>query len=330
MIAARSFAKQTVGVFGLAGPGDAAVRALSAGGASVFAWDDDADLRAAARGDGTVAAPFGEWPWARIKALVLRADTSLAHPVVLAARAAAAEIIGELELFAREIRPEGVVGGRAPVVAVTGCSGISTTAALIGHILSSCGFAAEVGGTIGKPALDFAPPNGRAVYVLEVACDQIDLSPSLIPDVAVLTDVASDRPVPEDRAAVTARLLERTAKDGLICVGVDDAQAASICTRLSAGGGAEAVPVSIGKVLGRGIFAIDGTLYDAQGQRATKVMDLSAAPHLAGVRDWRSAALAYAATKKLVKDPRAIARFIANFPGLAQPIARTAPKRQAS
>jgi UDP-N-acetylmuramoylalanine--D-glutamate ligase len=330
MIAARSFAKQAVGVFGLAGPDDAAVRALASGGASVFAWDDDAGLRTAAQRDGAVATPFGEWPWARIRALVLRADIPPTHPVVLAAQAASVEIIGELELFAREIRPQRDARGRAPVVAITGGSGKSTTAALIGHILSSCGFAAEVGGTIGKPALDFAPPNGRAVYVLEVACDQIDLSPGLIPDVAVLTDVTSDHPVPEDRAAAKATLLERTAKDGLVCIGVDDARSASICTRLSAGGGAETVPVSIGKVLGRGIFAIDGTLYDAQGQRATKVMDVSAAPHLAGAQDWRNAALAYAATKKLVKDSRAIARFIANFPGLAQPVARTAPKRQAS
>ncbi len=42
------------------------------------------------------------------------------------------------------------------------------------------------------------------------------------------------------------------------------------------------MPVSVGKVLGRGIFVVDGKLYDAQGQRATKVMDLSAAAHLHG------------------------------------------------
>jgi UDP-N-acetylmuramoylalanine--D-glutamate ligase len=188
--------------------------------------------------------------------------------------------------------------------------------------VSSCGFAAEVG----KPALDLAPPSGRTVYVLEVSCDQIILSPGLFPDVAVLTDITPDRPASETAAA--AGLLERTT--GQVCIGVDDAWAASICTRLAAGGGCEAVPVSIGKVLGRGIFAVDGALYDAQGQRATKVMDLSAAPHLAGVLDWRSAALAYAATKPLVKDSRAIARSIANFPGSAQPIVRVTPKRQAS
>jgi UDP-N-acetylmuramoylalanine--D-glutamate ligase len=101
---------------------------------------------------------------------------------------------------------------------------------------------------------------------------------------------------------------------------VDDAYSASIYTRLSASGGAEAVPVSSGKVLGRGIFAVDGVLYDAQGQRATKVMELSAAAHLPGAHNWQNAALAYAATKPLVKDTRAIVRAIADFAGLAHRI----------
>ena len=32
--------------------------------------------------------------------------------------------------------------------------------------------------------------------------------------------------------------------------------------------GANAHPVSVGKVLGRGIFVVDGVLYDAHGRRA--------------------------------------------------------------
>ena len=60
------------------------------------------------------------------------------------------------------------------------------------------------------------------------------------------------------------------------------ADAASIHTRLAARDGAVTVPVSVGKVLGRGIFAVDGALYDAWGSRASRVMDLSQATHLPG------------------------------------------------
>jgi UDP-N-acetylmuramoylalanine--D-glutamate ligase len=327
MIAARSFAKQTVGMFGLARSTAVSARALIAGGANLFAWDDEESARNAAAKEGASVSPFGEWPWARIRAVVVEPAIAQTHPVLLAAQTAGVQTVGELELFAREIRPLRNARGRAPVIAVTGNDVRSTTAAVIGHILSSCGFTAEVGGAADRPVLDFAAPGARSAYVLDIPRGRIEVSPGLYPDVTVLTGIASDCLPPE--MAIATGLLERTANDGQVCIGVDDARAASIYTRLSVGD-IEAVPVSIGKVLGRGIFAIDGALYDAQGQRATKVMDLSAAAHLAGVQEWQSAALAYAATKKLAKDSRAIARAIASFPGLTHQPAHIAPERQAS
>lgn len=326
MIVARSFANCDVGVYGLARSGISAVRALKAGGARVFAWDDKDNMRAEAAREGATVLQFAEWP--RIKALILSPGIPLTHPkphdVVLAARAMSAEVIGDMELFAREIRPERDKPGRAPLIVITGTNGKSTTTALIGHILSSCGFAAEVGGNIGKGVLDLAPPNGKTIYVLEVSSYQIDLSPGLTPDVSILTNITPDHidrhGSLENYAAVKARLLEQTSKSGQVCIGVDDPHSAAIQTRLASNGGAEAVPVSVGKVLGRGIFVLDGALYDAQGQRAAKVMDLSTAAHLPGAHNWQNAALAYAATKPFVKDARAIAAAIADFPGLAHRI----------
>ncbi len=323
MIAARSFANADVAVFGLARSGVSAVRALKAGGARVHAWDDNDASRAKAEAEGAIIAPFADWPWSRIKALILSPGVPLTHPaphaVVLAARQAGAEIVGDVELFACEVR------GRAPVIAITGTNGKSTTTALIGHILSSCGFAAEVGGNIGKPVLDLAVPNGKTVYVLEVSSYQIDLAPGLVPDVAVLTNLTPDHidrhGSMENYAAVKARLLAQTAKRGQVIVGVDDAYSASIYTRFASNGGPDALPVSVGKVLGRGVFVLDGVLYDAQrNTRAAAVMNLSAAAHLPGAHNWQNAALAYAATRDLVKDARAIAAAIADFPGLAHRI----------
>ena len=125
------------------------------------------------------------------------------------ARDADAEVIGDIELFAREIRADGK--NRAPVIAITGTNGKSTTTALIGHILQSCGFDAQIGGNIGKPVLDLAPPTAKTIYVLEVSSYQIDLSPGLMPDVAVLTNITPDHidrhGTLENYAAVKARLL---------------------------------------------------------------------------------------------------------------------------
>jgi UDP-N-acetylmuramoylalanine--D-glutamate ligase len=328
MIPVHNRANADVGVFGLARSGLSSVRALIAGGARVFAWDDNPAARDDAERAGARVVRFQDWPWRNLKSLVLSPGVPLTHPAphetVLMARAAGVEVVGDVELFAREIRRDPTARGRAPVIAVTGTNGKSTTTALIGHILSSCGFAAEMGGNIGKPVLDLAPPNGRTVYVLEISSYQIDLSPGLVPDVSVLTNITPDH---IDRhgsldayVAVKSRLLEQTAKDGNICIGVDDGQSAAIHTRLASYGDPSTVPVSIGKVLGRGVFAVDGVLYDAQASRAAKIMDLASAARLPGAHNWQNAALAYAATRPFVKDARMIASAIASFPGLAHRI----------
>jgi UDP-N-acetylmuramoylalanine--D-glutamate ligase len=332
MIAVRAFADRDVGVFGLARSGLSSIAGLKAGGARVYAWDENEDARSQAHDAGAVVAPLESWPWERIRTLVLSPGIPLTQPaphhVVLAARKVGAEVIGDIELFAREMRAEHSQPGRAPVIAVTGTNGKSTTTALIGHILTSCGFAAQVGGNIGKPALDLAPPNGRTIYVLEISSYQIDLTRGLVPDVAVLTNISPDHLERhgsfENYAAVKGRLLEQTAADGNIVIGVDDSSSAAIYSRLSPQRGANAVPVSVGKVLGRGIFAVDGTLYDAWGSRASKVMDLALATRLPGAHNWQNAALAYAAVRPIIDDARAIASAIASFPGLAHRVEEVA------
>ena len=324
MIVPRSFATKTVGVFGLARTGISAVRALIAAGAHVYAWDDNQPAQRACAELGARVTPMANWPWENMAALILSPGVPLTHPApheaVLAARRAGAEIIGDMELFARELRPDPAKPGRAPLIAITGTNGKSTTTALIGHILASCGYAAEIGGNIGKPVLDLNPPMPRTAYVLEVSSYQIELAPGLSPDVAVLTNISPDHldrhGNMENYAAVKTRLLEQTVRAGEVCIGVDDPYCAAIQSRFAASAGPEAIPVSVGKVLGRGVFVLDGVLYDAQSSHAGKVMDLRKAARLPGAHNWQNAALAYAATRQLVQDRAAIADAIASFAGL--------------
>ncbi len=328
MIPVRSFANRQVAVFGLARSGLACVRALKAGGAKIVAWDDKDDLRRGAAAEGAVASPWQEWSWDKIAVLVLSPGVPLTHPkpheIVVKAKEMGIAVIGDIELFAREIRSDPGAPGRAPVIAVTGTNGKSTTTALIGHVLAACGFDAQVGGNIGRPALELGPPGPKTVYVLEISSYQIDLSSGLRPDVTILSNITPDHidrhGSMENYIAVKTRLLKQTAKPGLNVVGVDDPHGAAIFTRLTSNGGPPCVPVSVGKVLGRGIFVLDGVLYDAQSERATKVMDLKTAEHLPGAHNWQNAALAYAATRPYARDGRAIAAAIADFPGLAHRI----------
>src|ERR1700760_2696781 len=196
MIASHAFAGRTVAVFGLARTGLGAVRSLVAGGAQVIAWDDNSAARDAGGVAGAEIMPWREWPWESIAALILSPGVPLTHPkpheVVIHARAAAVEVIGDVELFAREIRADAAKPGHAPVIAITGTNGKSTTTALIGHILAATGFDAQVGGNIGKAVLDLNPPAARTIYVIEMSTFQIDLAPGLHPDVGILSNLSPD------------------------------------------------------------------------------------------------------------------------------------------
>lgn len=93
------------------------------------------------------------------------------------------KICGELDMVAPYLR------GR--VIGVTGTNGKTTTASLIGHLLSSCGAKTGTGGNIGAPAGDFAGIDDEFI-VLELSSFQLHWSGSLRLDCAVLTNVEPD------------------------------------------------------------------------------------------------------------------------------------------
>ena len=77
MIALTAYKAAPVGVFGLGKAGEATIAALCAGGAEVYAWDD---RPAAASRERVHMLDFKQWPWQRLKALVLSPGVPLTHP----------------------------------------------------------------------------------------------------------------------------------------------------------------------------------------------------------------------------------------------------------
>jgi UDP-N-acetylmuramoylalanine--D-glutamate ligase len=124
----------------------------------------------------------------------------------------------------------------------------------------------------------------------------------------------------ENYAAVKARIFSCQGRGDHAVIGVDDDWCARIATRLSAQGDVSVLPVSVGRVLGRGVHVIDGVLYDATGATSRKVLDLRTLSHLPGAHNWQNLAVAYAAVKPLVRDAGAIAGTMPSFPGLAHRI----------
>lgn len=173
-------------VVGLGKSGQAAARLLKSKGANVV---------------GTDSAPLERLaPGARELGIELRAgghegvrfdkvDLVVVSPGVPnfgaldRAAEAGVDVIGELELACRYID--------APLVAIGGTNGKSTTTTLVGELLSAGGNCVFVGGNLGTPAAAAADAEYDFV-VLEVSSFQLERAPRFHPQVSVLLNVTDD------------------------------------------------------------------------------------------------------------------------------------------
>jgi UDP-N-acetylmuramoylalanine--D-glutamate ligase len=304
-------------VFGLARSGLAACEALMLGGAKVTAWDDSEVSRTAAKAKGIPLDDLDSRDFAPFDALVLSPGVPLTHPAphwtVKKARAAGVEIIGDTEIFQREI-----TGTGAKLVAVTGTNGKSTTTALIGHLFTSAGRDTETGGNIGKAAFLLGAPTPGRIYVLELSSYQIDLMPSLKPDVGVLMNLSPDHldrhGTMEHYAEVKARMFARQDQSQTAVIGVDDVWSADIAEGLS---GPRVMRISVERELEDGVSCTQGILFDRQAGAELQTIDLAPMRTLRGKHNWQNACAAYAAGRALGLTAVEITRGMASFPGLA-------------
>ena len=324
MIPLRGFEDKTVAVFGLGRTGLTAARALIAGGAKVALWDEKPESREAAAAEGFPVVDLQAADWSQFAALMLSPGVPLTHPkphwTVDKAKAAGVEILGDVELFARTVNAA-PVHKRPKIIAITGTNGKSTTTALIGHLCASAGRDTRIGGNIGLGVLGLEDMHGGAVYVLELSSYQLDLTSSLHPDAVVLLNISPDH---LDRhggmdgyIAAKRRIFLNQGKGDTAIIGVDDPWCQQICTEITAANRRTIWPISAGKAMGRGVYALQGVLYDATGERVVEMADLLRARSLPGRHNWQNAAAAYAAAKAIGIPAHDAVEGLMTFPGLA-------------
>lgn len=177
-------------VVGLGASGASAIRYLAARGDDIVATDS----RAAPAGIGTLraACPQVELrlggfdappPLSQYTQAVVSPGVSLDEPLLRELRSAGVEIVGDVELFARQ--------AHAPVVAITGSNGKSTVTTLVGEMARQAGRKVGVGGNLGTPALDLILGD-HDLYVLELSSFQLETTSSLRPAAAVWLNLSED------------------------------------------------------------------------------------------------------------------------------------------
>ncbi len=190
-------AGETVLVIGLGRSGQATVEILRARGARVYAVDEkpreqlaQALARAQEFGATFVEPDQLESVLPGITIAVLSPGVPLNGGFVRRVQDANVPVYSEIEVAYRLCR--------APIVAVTGTKGKSTTTALIGHLLRQCGAPGDactvhVGGNIGNPLIREAiQARPQDWVVAEVSSFQLEAIRAFRPRVAVILNISPD------------------------------------------------------------------------------------------------------------------------------------------
>lgn len=221
-----------VGILGLARSGRSAARLARARGHDVFASDAgaSAEVLAAAdevRGLGGAAETGGHSAAELAACDVIVVSPGIPPTVAILRDPELADVprISELEFAFRELS--------APVIAITGTNGKSTTTALTTHLLVAAGFDAAAAGNIGTALSDIAlRPQQPEWVVVEASSFQLADIDTFAPRIGVLTNLSPDHldryPSVEAYYADKARMFSNATPTSIWVLNAEDAAATEL------------------------------------------------------------------------------------------------------
>lgn len=176
-------------------------------------------------------------------------------------------VIGEIEL--------GYLCCKAPVVAVTGTNGKSTTTTLIGEILKKGGKRPVVCGNIGNPFCgEIAKVKKNSVVVLEASSFQLESVKTFRPHVAVMLNISQNHfdrhPDLRSYIGAKARIFVNQEKGDWAVLNYDD----PLVRKLKAGTKAKALFFSRKDKKTAGFFE-DGSVFIGRGGKAQRICGAS-------------------------------------------------------
>jgi len=177
-------------IVGLGRSGLSAARHLAARGWQLAVTDTRAEPPGAAdlaRIAPQVSCRFGGFDSKLLEGadmVVASPGVSLAEPLLREAKSRGIDVVGDIELFAREVR--------TPVVGITGTNGKSTVTTLVGRMAARAGVNVAVGGNLGTPALDLLEGAEPSLYVLELSSFQLETTSSLPLQAAAVLNLTDD------------------------------------------------------------------------------------------------------------------------------------------
>lgn len=223
--------------------------------------------------------------------------------ILAAAEADGVEVIGEIELAYRL--------ASAPVIAITGTNGKTTTTILIGEILQKAGLKAPVGGNIGIPLVSLAQEPADYL-VAEVSSFQLETVSEFKPHVALWINFSDDHlnrhGSREAYWEAKKRLFGRQGPEDWAILNADDPAIAPLIGALNA----RTLAFSRRGELETGVVVSDGWIVYRAPEGDVPIVRVADIP-LRGSHNLENCLAASAVALALGLEPAAIARGIREF-----------------
>jgi len=318
------WAGKTVLVLGLGDTGLSCVRWLAQEGARLRGADTReappalGAVREAVPGIRLDLGPFRPESLAGVDAVAASPGIALREPVLREALARGIEVVGDVEIFGREVAR---AAGGARVIGITGTNGKSTVTALAGAMARAAGLDTVVAGNIGLPVLDAlrqAKEGGSPqAWVIELSSYQLETTSSLALDAAAMLNLTQDHldryDTMADYAAAKARIFRRC---GTRVLNRDDPWSLDMRSGRS-------VTFGLGEPMQDGEWGIAG---DSLVEGREPIVALGEMP-LAGLHNAANALAAHALCRSCGLGPEPLARAIREFRGLPHRLERVAAAR---
>lgn len=240
---------------------------------------------------------------AQFDTLVVSPGIAIATPAIKQAADNGVEIIGDIELFARELKQPAYQ--QSKLVTITGSNGKSTVTSWLGYIAEQAGIKVAVGGNIGVPALDLLA-NDVELYILELSSFQLETTESLNADIATILNISEDHldRYPSYQAYIDAKHKIYQQSQSVL-VNRDD-------------------PLTHTKIKPQQSFGFDNSAYGISHEQDKTYLSIDAQPlvaceelKLSGKHNWMNALAVTALALKVAINKSAIIKGLTSYQGLS-------------
>lgn len=301
-------------VVGMARSGVAAARFLQDKGASVTITDSKAreavEPLATELEQQGICLCLGSYPQITgFKLVVTSPGVPLTVPPIQAAYEANIPVIGEIELAYRF--------AKAPLIAITGTNGKTTTTTLMGEMFRAAGTKVCVAGNIGLPLVqEIEGCSPDSVVVVEVSSFQLETIENFRPKASLLLNVTPDHldrhGTVENYAAAKARVMENQQSDDFTVLNYDDPLVAAYAQKT----GGQVIFFSASHTLTKGVFVRDNQVVIGDGTKVIPVIPTDQI-RIPGAHNLENALGAVAVGWAMGLDPAVMANTLREFPGVA-------------